>query len=331
MREDGEDKRPGVFLGALPSIAVFALLFMAACTGPKPQEAEKRIFFCDDLRVHSLRPDGTGLWEFPGKSTTSPLPIRRSVGIWRILVGSYRGPYLFLDAPRPGLYACSLAGGARRRITDLPGLPVIAGLASDGSHVILFLPGAESLEIVDTWTGARRSIPVPAPVRAAAVDPRGERVAVILESKLRTVMLGNQAWFTEGSDLILVDLASGKITALAYTNLPDPLGAEPKLEFYAGSGMAAVAWYYPDTLIVSSAPGLWTLKLVDPPICRMAKPRLPGLPPADGIAVDKKTSALALTCGGKLLVWDLTTGDAKDITPVGDLIGGAHHPVWLEP
>jgi hypothetical protein len=320
-----------VLRAALLELSILALLSVMGCAGPEPAPAERRIFFCDDLRVHSIRPDGALPREFPGKTSTCPWPVRKGNGVWRVVFGSYSGPYYFLDAPEPGLYEGALSGTSRRRVLGLPEMPVIAGLASGGAQAVLFTPRApEDLQVVDLVTGARRDIPLPAPAQSAAVDPRGEKAAVVLEPRLRTVMLGNQAWFTEGSDLILVDLSSGKVEPLSFPSLPDPLGAEPKLESFAGSGMSAVAWYYSDTLVVSSAPGMWNLKLKDPSLSRMARPRIPGLPPADGIAVNRDTTAMAVTCGGRLFVWDLKTGDSKDITPAG-LIGGAHHPAWMEP
>ena len=327
----GEGKGLMVRGASLLGLSILALLSVMGCAGPEPAPAERRIFFCDDLRIHSIRPDGTGLCEFPGKTSTCPWPVNKGPGIWRVVYGSYRGPYYFLDAPAPGLYEGSLSGTSRRRVLGLPELPVIAGLASGGAKAVLFTPrAAENLQVVDLVTGARKNIPLPAPAQSAAVDPKGQRAAVVLEPKLKTVMLGNQAWFTEGSDLVLVDFFSGKVESLSFPSLPDPLGAEPKLESFAGSGMSAVAWYYQDTLVVSSAPGMWNLKLKAPSLGRMARTRIPGLPPADGIAVNRDTTAMAVTCGGRLFVWDLRTGDFKDITPAG-LIGGAHHPVWMEP
>ena len=243
-----------------------------------------------------------------------------------------RGPYYFLDAPRPGLYEYALTGTSRKRVLDLPELPVVAGLTSGGAEAVLFAPrAADVLQVVNLETGFLKTIPLPALARSAAVDPKGERAAVILEPKLKTVMLGNQAWFTEGSDLVLADLTSGKVEALPFPSLPDPLGAEPKLESFAGSGMSAAAWLYPDTLMLSSAPGIWTLKLKDASASKMTRARLPGLPPADGIAVNRNATAVAVTCGGRLFVWDLKSGELKDITPQGQLIGGAHHPAWMEP
>lgn len=291
----------------------------------------KRLFFSDDLRVHSLNPDGTGLVEFPGKLTTSPQPCKDDSGAWQILCASYRGPYLLLDEPKPGLYESGLAGGHRKRITDLPAMPALVGLTAGGRSAVLLQPrGGEALWEADLRSGTVRVIPLPMPGRSAAVDRNGKRAAVILEPKMRTVVLGNQAWFTEGSDIVLVDLESGRITPVAFPSLPDPLGAEPKLESFAGGGASAVAWYYDEMLVVSSAPGMWNLNLKDPSLSRMARPRMQGLPPADGMAVDRDTKTMAFTCGGKLFVWDLRTGYVKDITPPG-LVGGAHHPVWLEP
>ena len=72
----------------LLGLSLTALLSVMACAGPDRASSEPRIFFCDDLRVHSVRPDGTGLYEFPRKISNCPWPVKKGPGIWRVLCGS---------------------------------------------------------------------------------------------------------------------------------------------------------------------------------------------------------------------------------------------------
>lgn len=321
-------RRRGVAFAAA-GLAACGLLWAAlmGCHAPAPARSERRILFADDLRVRSVRPDGTGLIEFPGKPSSSPVAMSER---GRVCFASYRGPYVFLDAPKPGLYESDTRGAARRKILDATGLPAPFGLDSAG-EVGYFLPAAEpALLWAAPSSGAVRTLPLPAAPIAAAIDPKGERVAVALTPALRTVVLGNQAWFTEGSDLLLAPAAGGEARAIAFPSLPDPLGAEPKLENYAGSGVSALAWQGGHRLLVSSSPGIWSLDLDDPSQTRMERPRDHGLPAADGLSVSRDGGELAFTCGGKLFLWNLGTGALKNLTPAG-LVGGAHHPCWMEP
>lgn len=309
-------------LCAVASLVV--VLWGCAGSGPKP--GERRIFFSDDLRIHSLNPDGTGLCEFPGKHTLNPAAGPGG----RVYFGSYRGPYWLVDEPVPGLYSADAAGRRRNRIADLPGLPSPFGLSSAG-EVAYLLPGRPALCFVPSQGGSAREHSLPGSPVAAALSAYGAQAAVLLEPRMRTVVLGNQAWFTEGSDLLILDLATGRVTTVSYPLLPEELRETGGLEHYAGSGAAAVAWRGEDELLVSSAPGVWSLKLEDLSVSRLVVERTAGQPPPNGLAVSRDGSLLAYTCGGRLLLRDLASGREKDLTPSGVLVGGAHHPCWMEP
>ena len=108
--------RGGVARGFL--IAAIAGSLFAGCGPQVPPPGERRILFCDDLRVRSVRPDGTGVLEFPGKQSFSPVPGPHG----RVYSGSYRGPYLLMDEPKPGLYSTDAAQiGTRLFVEDRNG------------------------------------------------------------------------------------------------------------------------------------------------------------------------------------------------------------------
>ena len=281
--------------------------------------------FDDLLRIHSLRPDGTR--PAPVSRQTHP---KSAAGPAARLFGSYRGPYWLVDDPRPGLYSADAAGGSRSRVADLPALPEPFGVLADGV-VAYLLPGRAALFLVAPDGARAKELNLPGQPLAAALSPEGTRAAVLVEARMRTVVLGNQAWFTEGSDLLLVDLATEGATSMAYPLLPAQLKDGGGLEHYAGSGAAAITWRGGGELLVSSAPGVWSLRLDDTSQSQLVVPRAAGQPSPDGLAVSKDSSLLAFTCGGRILLRDLTSGQEKDLTPAGVLVGGAHHPCWMEP
>jgi hypothetical protein len=303
-----------------------AAALLLGCSAGRPSPGERRICFSDDLRVHSLRPDGTGLFEFSGKHSLHPLCGPGG----RIFFGSYRGPYWLVDEPRPGLYSSDAAGRNRRRLADLSALPLPFGISRDGS-VGYLLPGRPALFFSAADGSGIRERTLPGTPVAAAVDPEGKRTAVLLEARMRTVVLGNQAWFTEGHDLLVVDLGSEKAVAVEYPLLPEELEDRGRLEHYAGSGAAAVAWRGGEELLVASAPGVWAVRLQAPSTRRLVVPRGPGHAPPDGLSVSKSGTDLAYTCSGRLFLRDIPSGRERDLTPAGVLVGGAHHPCWMEP
>lgn len=312
--------------GAWSCAIGLAAALLLGCSAGRPSPGERRICFSDDLRVHSLRPDGTGLFEFSGKHSLHPLCGPGG----RIFFGSYRGPYWLVDEPRPGLYSSDAAGRNRRRLADLSALPLPFGISRDGS-VGYLLPGRPALFFSAADGSGIRERTLPGTPVAAAVDPEGKRTAVLLEARMRTVVLGNQAWFTEGHDLLVVDLDDQKAAAVEYPLLPEELKEQGRLEHYAGSGAAAVAWRGGEELLVASAPGVWAVGLEDPSTSRLVVPRVPGHAPPDGLCVSKNGTDLAYTCEGRLLLRDIPSGQERDLTPVGVLVGGAHHPCWMEP
>jgi hypothetical protein len=304
--------------------ACLAAGLLLRCSGAPEAVAGARILFSDDLRVWSVGPGGEQAREFPGKGGQTPFP-------WKggILYASYRGPYFFFDPLRPGIYRCDAAGRRRRRLADCPALPLLQGVSRSG--LLFLLPDDRTrLHLLGPEGGTQRSLSLPAPARCAAVSPEGDRCAVVLEPRFRTVVLGNQAWFTEGSDALLLSLNDGRMEPLPLPALLAPEGdVPPRLEDYAASGIAAVSWLSGDEILFASAPGLWSKDLRRPGACSLLRPRRSGEAPADGVAVDSSRARLAFTLGGRLLVRDLRSGEERDITPPG-LVGGAHHPAWLE-
>lgn len=316
----GARKGRACAIGLAPVLLACAL----ACARDAAPPGGERIYFSDDLRVWSVGADGTAPVEFPGKPTSSPIPTEKG----GILCASYRGPYLFFDPLRPGIYRTDWRGGHRRRVMDFPVLPALEGRAGRALLCLSSEAGSQ-LALVNPETRLRRAIALPARALAAAASPDGKRAAVVLAPRLRTVMLGNQAWFTEGSDLLLVPLDGGPAVQAQFPSLPRELARTPALENYTAAGMAAVDWLDGHRLLVSSSPGVWQLDLDDPGGATLVRPRTPGTPPADGIRVNADGRRLAITAAGRLLVRDLTTGIEKDLTPPG-LVGGAHHPAWME-
>lgn len=304
----------------LAPVLLAGLLACARAAGPAGGE---RLYFSDDLRVWSVGADGTAPVEFPGKPTSSPVP----TGDGGVLCASYRGPYLFFDPLQPGIYRTDWRGGHRRRVMDFPVLPALEGRAGD-TLLCLFAGTANQLVLLDPRTRSRHAISLPARALAAAASPDGKRAAVVLEPRLRTVMLGNQAWFTEGSDLLLVPLNGGPAVQAQFPTLPAELARAPALENYTAAGMAAVDWLDGHRLLVSSSPGIWRLELDAPGGATLVRPRAPGTPPADGLRVSPDGRRLAITAAGRLLVRDLTTGAERDVTPPS-LVGGARHPAWM--
>ena len=302
------------------------MLWLSGCTTHPLKPGSERVYFSDDLRVHSIRTDGSGSFEFSGKPTSCPV-----VGPnHSIFCASYRGPYFFFDPLRPGIYRTDWRGSHRHRLTDCPEMALLFGYSSPHSELV-FLTAAspESLRLLSPTGGPIRSVPLPSAAVAAALDPSGERAAVILKARLRKVTLGDREWLTEGSDLLIVPLSGGEATPVEVPALPMELKGSPALESYAAAGMGAICWRDEHQILVSSAPGLWVLDLRDPSLSLMVRGRAAGTALADGLSVSPDGKSLALTCGGRLILRDLATGAERDVTPPG-LVGGAHHPAWME-
>lgn len=304
-------------------VGLLLALLLGRCGGPPPEGGAARILFSDDLRVWSVRPDGADAREVHGKGSQTPLA-------WKggLLFASYRGPYLLFDPLRPGIYRADAAGRHRHRIKDCPALPLLQGVGREG--LLYLLPeDRATLRLLNPMTGKERTLALPAPARCAAPSPDGGRCAVVLEPRFRTVVLGNQAWFTEGSDVLLVSLVGGEATSLPLPSLLAPSDGPPKLEDYAASGLAAVAWLSEDVLLFSSSPGLWSEEVRGPGAPTLLRPRRSGEAVADGLAVDAGRGRLAFTAGGRLFLREIPSGTERDITPAA-LVGGAHHPAWME-
>jgi hypothetical protein len=306
-------------------LTVAAILWLAACTSNPAKPSGMRLYFSDDLRVHSLRADGTDPLEFSGKPTSSPVPGPEN----SILCSSYRGPYFLFDPLRPGIYRTDWRGHHRHRLADWDDMAVLCGYSSQRSELV-FLSAAspDSLQVLSLGEGGILSISLPSTAVAAAVDPTGERAALILKPRLRKVTLGDREWLTEGSDLLVIALAGGEAATTEVPAFPMELKTKPDLESYAGAGMSAICWRDAHQLLLSSAPGLWVLDLRDPSLSIMMRGRITGAPAADGLDISPDGQILAFTCGGRLILRDLITGQERDVTPTG-LVGGAHHPRWM--
>jgi hypothetical protein len=320
-----EARQRGVWRSAVYwVITTAALLWLTACSSNPVKPSGTRLYFSDDLRIHSIRADGTDPLEFSGKPTSCPLAGPDG----SILCASYRGPYFFFDPLRPGIYRTDWRGRHRHRLADCADMAVLCGYSKPRSELV-FLTAAspDSLLLLSLSSGAIRSIRLPSAAVAASVDPTGERAAMVLQPRLRKVPLGKREWLTEGSDLVVVPLSGGEETTIEVPALPMELKTDPALENYAGAGMSAITWRDAHQLLLSSAPGLWVLDLRDPSLSLMVRGRMAGAPVSDGLAVSPDGKTLALTCGGHLILRDLATGEERDVTPRG-LVGGAHHPAW---
>ena len=95
------------------------------------------------------------------------------------------------------------------------------------------------------------------------------------------------------------------------------------------AGLSAAVWLSDDEVLFSASPGLWSKELRGTGLVSLVRPRKGGEAIEDGMALDAQRSRLAFTAGGRLLLRDLRTGEERDITPRG-LVGGAHHPAWME-
>ena len=323
MRAQEPFVRPSRRAAAVLAWMVFGLLLLG-CGGAPAGGEGPRILFSDDLRVWSVNPDGGGARDFPGKGGGTPIPWNGGV-----LYASYRGPYLFFDPLKPGIYWADAAGGHRRRLRDCPALPQLQGMSRFG--LLYLLPGDRAtLHVLDPKSGEERTIALPASARCVAVSPDQERCAVVLDPRFRTVVLANQAWFTEGSDVLLLSLSGGQVEPLPVPALlSPPSDVPPRLEDYAAAGLSAAVWLSDDEVLFSASPGLWSKELRGTGLVSLVRPRKGGEAIADGMALDAQRSRLAFTAGGRLLLRDLRTGEERDITPRG-LVGGAHHPAWME-
>ena len=302
---------------------LMSLIALAGCSRPAGHAKGGRLYFCDDLRIHSVLPDGGDPWELAGKPSSCPI----AAGAGEIFCASYRGPYYLVDPLRPGIFSLNPREHRRRRLTDWPVLPVLCGFAAEGRLAFFQAAGPAEFDLLDTRTAEVRRVRLPGPPAAAAVSPTGDRAAVALAARLRTVVLGNQAWFTEGSDVTLVPLGGGDILALEYPLLPGTPPMSPSLDHYAGGGLSALAWRDAHALAVSSSPGIWILDPDHPSSSSVVRLRSPGQPLADGLAFSSDGNRLAITAGGRLIVREIATGAERDVTPPG-LVGGAHHPCW---